>query len=109
MIHQTTLLMIHQKTLLAAKKSQGCPLPLQQNLVKKKLSSFVKKFGVSQRKRDPFSPPQHVTDVKHKQMTRKFEVVARKLAEFQMATTWSAPRDQVENQNVSFFWLLTMS
>ena len=36
-------------------------------------------------------------------MTRKFEVVARKLAEFQTATTWSEPRDQKEKPKCQFF------
>jgi len=66
--------------------------------------SVKKKRGMSPRTRDTFSPPQRVTDVrKHKQMTRKFEVVARTLAEFQIATTWSEPRDQKEKPKCQFF------
>ena len=44
-----------------------------------------------------------MTDVKHHQMARKFEVAARKVEEFQTATTWPEPIDQKEKPKCQFF------
>ena len=54
-------------------------------------------------KRDTFSPPRYVSEVKHPQMKRKFEVVARKLKELQVATTWRDRTDQIAKPQCHFF------
>ena len=64
-------------------------------------SPFVENPLIS-RKRDTFSPPIYVSDVKHKNMIRKFGVVARKMNELQVATTWSDEKDQIEKPQCHF-------
>ena len=44
-----------------------------------------------------------MSDVKHRQMARKFEVVARKVEEFQTATTWTEPIDQMKKPKFQLF------
>ena len=81
----------------------SCPKKISGKSEEKKLSSllkrnqsssFVKNHRTCTDKRSTFDPPRFVSDVKHRQMARKFEVVARKVEEFQTATTWKNPIDQ---------------
>ena len=53
--------------------------------------------------RSTFDPPQFVSDLKDRQMTRKFEVVARRVEEFQTATTWENPIDQQQKPKFQLF------